>query len=384
VFKDIIKRPLLRALVFVGSRLGYLLTRPFDKNRVRKILVFKVGGIGDVLLVFPAIEALHQSFPEASLSVLTEMDDRFFDLFPAPDIISRRYRYEPRSSHRSVIGKLRFFLSLRSERFDLIYNPNCGIGLVETSIMAFLIGAPFRLGFDVNGSGFLNSIRKEFDFHRYRLDENMELLNLVGVGSEKRSLYLHIPDSDLRRVESVIAGLSLFPGKRIVTIHPGAHYHGEHKTWPAGNFAKLISKIIDSHEVCIILVGSPSERGTAETIIRHVEHPWLIDMVGRTSLGELAALIRISRLFIGNDSGPLHMAVAQNVSCIGIFGFTSPEQLLPLDQEHVHFVKASGEPPYLHQPFMPLGRRSGKTVPEVSVQEVFELADKLLRAKSVP
>jgi ADP-heptose:LPS heptosyltransferase len=91
----------------------------------------------------------------------------------------------------------------------------------------------------------------------------------------------------------------------------------------------------------------------------------------------MAAIIKGSNMFVGNDSGPLHIAIALKVPALGIFGFTAPEQLIPPRAKHVIVKKPSQKVIYTHQPFLRLGRNAGKPIEAVSVKDVLDAVDEI-------
>lgn len=367
MLKELLKPPLFQGMTLLGRTLRPLEASP-SKDRIGKILVFQLGGIGDVLNVFPAIQALAEGFPRAELHTLTEFGDELFGLFPYSEQIARKHRYAPRGRHRPLAKKIAFFLSLRKEKFDLILNTNRGNIITETSIMAFMIGAPYRLGFDKDGRGVLNNVRLEFRYDEPILAQNLNLLRRkLGLDVRQTAVRLRIPDSDrvfsqsfLQREEDIL----------VVAVHPGAKYFREFKMWPLENYCELIRQISLLYKAKFVLVGDAGEADAAETIRSRIESADIVNTAGKTTISQMAALIKDSDFFIGNDSGPLHIAIALNVSSIGIFGFTSPGQLLPLDLARVIALSPAGRPLYTHQPSLKVGRRP-EHAPHVSVQEVF-------------
>jgi ADP-heptose:LPS heptosyltransferase len=148
--------------------------------------------------------------------------------------------------------------------------------------------------------------------------------------------------------------------------------------WPLEHYAKLITELIAQYKATVIIIGDKTESAIAAEIVAKVQHPNLLNAVGQTTIIQMVVLINNSDLFIGNDSGPLHIAIALKVPTIGIFGFTAPEQLIPLQQDHVVVKTASSKPLYIHQPFLQFGYQESNALRHVSVSEVMEAVYKLL------
>lgn len=376
--KELLKKPLLRILYLLGMLCRNLFKKQFQKEKVKQILVFQLGGIGDVLRIFPAIIAIRNNFPQATISILTEFGDELFDLFPYPRVISKKYCYDPRGKHKSILNKFRFFRSLNRMNFDLIYNPNRGNVIIEASIMTFIIGAPYRLGFEKNGAGFLNTMRTEFNYDQYIVEQNLKLLEKIGVTIEEQDIHIHIPERDKAFLNAFLRKYAIPTENFFVTVHPGAKHDGQYRMWPMEKYSRLIKEIISLYKATVILIGSKTEIPIASEISSKVQSPRFINTVGQTTIPQMAALISNSNLFIGNDSGPLHISIALKIPSIGIFGLSLPEQVIPVHQDHVIAIRARIKPTYIHQPFLKFSQRDLHTLDQISVQEVFEAVNKIL------
>ncbi|NUO07483.1 MAG: glycosyltransferase family 9 protein [Candidatus Brocadia sp.] len=379
--KELIKKPLLRIVYLLGIPCRHLFKKQFQKEKIQQILVFQLGGIGDVLRIFPAIIALRNNFPHATISTLTEFGDELFDLFPYPHAISEKYCYDPRGKHKSILNKFRFSRSLSRKNFDLIYNANRGNVIIEASIMAFIVGAPHRLGFEKNGAGFLNTVRITFKYDRYILEQNLDLLSKIDVKTEDQDIHIQIPERGKVFLDTFLKKYTIPAENFFITVHPGAKHDGQYRMWPLEKYSQLIRKIITRHKAIVILIGSKAETAIASVISSTVQSRNLINTAGQTTIPQMAALISNSNLFIGNDSGPLHIAIALKVPSLGIFSFTAPEQVIPVHQEHVITIKACNKPAYTHQPFLKFNQHDRKALEQISVQEVLEALDKFLPLK---
>jgi ADP-heptose:LPS heptosyltransferase len=371
------RKTLLRLFCWLGSRCAVAREASFQKNQVKKILVFQLGGIGDVLLTFPLIRKLSEAFPAARLSVLTEFGSELFGLHPQAGAISAYYRYEPRGRHRSPLHKYLFFRSVGRDGHDLILNTNRGNILAETAIMAYVMGCANRVGFDSEGAGFLNTTRIEFQYDRYILEQNLDLLTRIGIATGgEQDIPIHVPQEAKMAVGRWWQAHHVGRNDRVVVVHAGAKFDRLHKMWPLESYAALINEMVLRHRVKVILIGDRTEQTAAASICDTVRSRHLINAVGRTSLGEMAALIEAADLFIGNDSGPLHVAVALKKPCVAIFLSTSPETLLPARSDRIFVKRAATRPLYTHQPFFRYGR--DETPARVACEEVLETVNAIL------
>ena len=320
-----------------------------DKGEVKRILVFEGGGIGDLLRVFPAISVLHDEFPQAAISVLASPSAQgVLELFPDKTIISEIFDYDIYGSHKSLLGKLFLILLLRFKRFDLIYAPTRGEGMREIILMAYLTKIPHRIGFRKGRIGYLNTVSIEFVEDLPIHQQNLLLLQACNINIKNGDLRIEVPEKDMAFAKDLI-GESDPP--KIVSLHPNASWVASYRTWPLKNYIQLIGHIVSDLKVKVIIVGSKNEVKIGDEIQKVIKNPSLINIVGKTTTSQMAAIIKSSHLFIGNDSGPLHIALTVGTPAIGIFGSTAPRQVLSrIDRCFVVKKELPCSPCYLHQP----------------------------------
>ncbi|HZX48047.1 MAG TPA: glycosyltransferase family 9 protein [Nitrospirota bacterium] len=355
--------------------------RPLQKSGIKKFLVAESGGIGDLIMVLPAIEALNKNFPGASVSLLASPVARgILPLFPKQGLISEVIEYDFKGRHNSLAGKLSLIMSLRRKHYDLIYSPDRGEGMREEVIMNFLTGAPRRIGFSRGKTGLLNTVHLELKDDIPILKQNLALLKAAGLKVTKENVDLHVSEECLKDARQLIETYGSDVSSLLIAVHPGGFWNGNYKCWPAENYSKLIMKLREELGASTVIIGSMDEAGIAEKILSRSVCSFVINLVGRTTLAQMAGIIKLSNLFIGNDSGPLHMASVLGVPFIGIFGPTSAAQLLP-DMRRGIVVSStlSCSPCYLHQPlFKPLchSDENSPCMKSVSVDEVMEVVRK--------
>jgi ADP-heptose:LPS heptosyltransferase len=319
---------------------------PIEKDSVKKILIFEGGGIGDLLMLFPAINALAVHFGGRPLTFLAAPHARdVIEMNPYGWNVSEIFPYDIHVKHRSFFNKILMIYSLRRERFDLIYAPSRGDGMREVPLMVFIMGARYRMGFSGKGAGKLNTHRIAFSKDLPIAEQNIALMESAGI---------KVAEKDVRmRISEEISGLSVpfdFRDGCLISIHPCATWNSEFKTWPLSNFIELILKLLDLCSCSIILVGSRKETESGRKLELAINNLRLINAIGITSIPQMAAIISRSVLFIGNDSGPLHIASALKIPSIGLFGPTSPDQILSAGSSCLVIRRdLSCSPCYLHK-----------------------------------
>ncbi|MFZ2198130.1 MAG: glycosyltransferase family 9 protein [Thermodesulfovibrionales bacterium] len=344
--KHILKRPALGLLFSLGKLLKNAFNKPVDKNDIRNVLILQTGGIGDVLRIFPVVEAISREMPAAAITTLTEHGNELFTLYDTSGESIKHIVFDFNGGYLHKLSQIR---QLRKLSFDLILSPSRGDGIMECSIIAWLIGAPHRIGFYQGGGGFLYTCKTEFREDISILDQNIALLLHLGIKSQTTNISLAISQRDIDYASDFIAKNSL-DGSFIITIHPWASSFPESRMWPVESYRKLINSIIARQDCRIVLLGGKGEMDKAKALATGMGKG-LFDLTGGLTIAQTAALISKSNIFIGNDSSLLHIANALMVPSICIFGSTSSKQVL--SQEH-NCVPVSCDiscrPCYLHQP----------------------------------
>jgi heptosyltransferase-2 len=190
------------------------------------------------------------------------------------------------------------------------------------------------------------------------------------------SIEIGVRDSDVAAAHEMLRAEGITQDQPVVGIHPGASYGGA-KRWPARRFAEVADRLSRECGARILILGAPGEAPLArETASRMTEKASIL--AGRTTLGELMGIIRACRLFISNDSGPMHLAAALRVPQIAIFGSTSETATGPLsDLATVIKHEVDCSPCFLRE--CPIDFRC---MLEVTVEDVVSAAKSRLTARS--
>lgn len=344
--KDFIKRPFMRALASVGRRVGSRFDRPVHPRRPWRALVIQLGGIGDILRVFPLIEQLQAAQPESEVGLFTNQSAALLDLFAGP----RCPRHVPFDLRWSYPRKMWELVKLRRAGVDLIVNPTRGDGMLECAVIAWITGAPHRIGFDQDGAGFPHTHKQPFSGELSIQEQNLRLLEPLGIEARETRLRLRIPEP-ARAFAADWYARHVPPGALRVVVHPWASSHSEFRAWPFPRYAELMERLVEERNAVVLVVGSESEATPDRERLSKLPRGRVRDLAGATTLTEVAALIAGCDLFVGNDSGLLHMAVSATVPTVAVFGATPPAQVLPPNNCAVVVVAGFPcQPCHRHQP----------------------------------
>ena len=296
-----------------------------------KILVVKLSDMGDVLTVTPALRALRESFDDAHITILVPptsaavirgsplVDDVLvFDKFPfdAPRDALRL---------RSLGSGIDLFRRLWREKFDvvlLMHHLTTRWGAVKHALLTLATGARQRVGLD-NGRGwFLTQRAKDHGFgHVHEVEYWLEVAKLLGANTEEAHLEVALSPED---EHFAIHHLPSAEGRPLVAIHPGSGGYSRARRWSSAGFARVAKELVRLYDATIVLVGGGEERELVQQIARDLD-PQPINLVGLTTVKQLAAVLHRCQLFIGNDSGVMHLATAVGTPVVAIFGPSNPK-----------------------------------------------------------
>ena len=296
-----------------------------ERMRPKKILIRATNWIGDAVLITPAIAAIARKFPDASITVLAKSS--VAELFLENPFIHEVMVYQDQSRHKGSFGKIRLILDLRKKNFDLaILFQNA----FEAALLAFLAGIPQRYGYDTDGRAWLLTfpvpVEKEaIEIHQR--DYFLHLLKPLGIAASSERLVLPVTSSEETEAWDRLKQNHIQRSNLIIGVNPGSTY-GTAKRWAPERFAELADRLMTEQGARVLMFGGPGEVGLVKAICdRMKQKP--IQFAGQTSVRQLMALIKQCRLFITNDTGPMHVANALGVPIVAIFGSTNTKTTSP-------------------------------------------------------
>jgi lipopolysaccharide heptosyltransferase II len=293
-----------------------------DPASPSKVLLLRLRRIGDVVLTTPAISALKKSFPRASLTYIVEKPYvRLVEDHPA---LVRVIALDPKPTARDSWRLIRW---IRKERFDAVLDFHGG---PRTSLWVFLSGARLKVGYLIRGRGWPYDIavprsRPEGPIHSS--ENHLNLVRALGADIPKEPP-LSLPPArkkETARVARLFKDTGIAKAK-VVVLHIGAG--NRFRDWGLENLAALAGKLGSLRGVRVLLVGGEADAPRAAAIMeKNGEHA--VSLVGRLNLIELRELIGRAALFVGPDSGPMHIAASTGTPIVAFFGPTLPAHFAP-------------------------------------------------------
>ena len=330
-------RLIMRGLeVLMRPLLWLLRTEPAPPlDQVQKILVLEQGHLGDVVQLTPFLQNLRRRFPNAHIAVLgrpvlknlLEVQNLANELIPIQlpwsQLLPRWKAYNPFSL--LVLKFFRDILRLRSRRFDLSFVSN--LGDIRSNIALFLAGARRRVAYGFAGGGVLLTDVAVPDLSRmHRFEMSLRLLEHIGIPVIPSEKFLSLSPEDAEFGREFLASNGIDESHVVVGIHPGAGF--PIKEWGEERFRELADKIVSELGAKVIWFSDPGR--PAPTFIGDSK-----DIVGASlPLRQFLAVLSCCHTFVGNDSGPMHMAAGLGVRVVAIFGPELPEWFGPMGAGH--------------------------------------------------
>jgi len=300
---------------------------------IERILVIKLKHIGDVLLATPAIHALRKAFPKSRICALVYAGTD--DMLTGNPDLEEVLVFEKGTGVQRIRNEQRLVSQLRRIRPDLAVQMGNGD---REAILGVLSGARIRVGYDPRGSGFLG--RRLLlthivpqDWEKHVVESNLDLVRALGVEPDARDLRLFVDPQAEAAVNTLVRDMGVERDDRVVVIHPTAKWM--FKCWTDEGFAQVADHLSgEGMTVCITSGSAEREVQKAQRIIGRARRP-AIDLAGRLTLKQVAALIARSRLFVGVDSAPMHVAAAVKTPVVALFGASREQNWRPWGDGHL-------------------------------------------------
>jgi heptosyltransferase II len=295
-----------------------------------KILIRATNWVGDAIMALPALRVVRARFPGVRIALLAR--PYVADIYRGQKICDELISYDPKGAHAGLIGRERLAKELRMQKFDialLLQNA------FDAAWLAWRAGIPERVGYARDGRSLL--LTKKIPAARcgeipaHEQFYYLELLRRAGWIDSlpgESFIALDVSDEHRRRAEETLSSAGARPNAVRIAIGAGASY-GSAKCWPPDRFAGFVNRFRLHTDADVILFGTAAEQKVSDAIAAGIKGS-SISLVGKTAIAALPALLSRCRLFVGNDSGAMHVAAAVGVPVVAIFGPTDPHGTAPI------------------------------------------------------
>jgi predicted lipopolysaccharide heptosyltransferase III len=335
------------------------------------ILLLQLKRIGDLILTTPAIAALREKFPEATLSLV--VSPAVEELLPAISGIDKVFVV------RGKADDALDWIALAWGKFDycLDFTRND-----RSSFLTLLSQAKKRITSDHPNLRTKIRARSYNEFvespvrELHTVDYHLALLKPLGIHDASRAIRLDLPDSTVEEAERLLNTAQA--GDDFVILHPGSAR--AEKFWEADRWAKLIDHCVQERQMkCILTGGRSAMERTQIATIKSASRSDVVDLSGKTDLLTLAALVRKARLLVTVDSAPMHFAAAWETPQVVLFGPTNPFHWHPRSESAVVLLGEFEGPVSDFDP-----RQKAVPMNQISTKTVIDAMDSLLSAPAAP
>jgi ADP-heptose:LPS heptosyltransferase len=292
-----------------------------------KILAIRLARLGDVILLLPALSSLKQAFPDSHLTFLTgHRCAPLAELCPAIDEVMAVDRVAMRDGPIWTAARdmVRVVRDVRRRRFDLVIDFH---SFRETNLLTWLSGAPVRMGMKRYRAPYL-----EFCFNRLPVLEDKSLhvaemfQRVVGSLPSPAAPEARQPSPGGRGL--VIPESVKHPRGRKLVLYVDAPV--PERIWPSERFAEVADFAVEKLDASVIVISSQEGAERAKSVRKGSRNPGHLSVFTDLTLPQLAGFIGSSRLFVSNDTGPMHIGPAVGVPTLGLFSVGYPEHFRPI------------------------------------------------------
>ena len=281
------------------------------KVDIKRILLIRTDRFGEFILNTPLIRAIKEKFPSSYLGIM--VNPMVKGIVKGSPYIDEIMIYDKKAM-QGFFKSLKFVSEIRKKKFDLavILNPK-----KKFNIIAFLAGIPIRLGYNRKWGFLLTHKIKDRKFlgQKHEVEYNLDLVRRIGIDTQDKSLFISVDKEDERFIDSLLKGLGIINTDLLIALHPWTS--DPVKQWPVENFLQLARRLSRELPCKVIIIGGKDE--ISQSVKFCQEKPDIINLTGKLTLGQSAALLKKCRLLISNDSGPVHLACAVGTQVIALF-----------------------------------------------------------------
>jgi len=333
------------------------------KIRIKKIGIIKLWAVGESVLTLPMIKLLRKKFPKAEIEVLARKRNK--EVYVGNGGVDKVRVLEE-------TNLLRLF-----KKYDLVID--CEPYLNFSAILGFFTGKR-SLGFDHGWRSRIYDFKIRYNDRQHMVWTYVDLLKIFNVGEKPDALIpLAYGKMNKLKVEKLLKEIKIRENDFLIGFCAGSAESGQGRKWPVERFADLADRLAEERGAKIILTGSSGEFSLNEEIRRMVKNKnQIINLAGLTSLKNYFYLVTRFKIFVSNDTGPMHIAAAQGVRTIGLFGPNLPLRFAPYGKGNGFLYKGAKCSPCIN---VHLGKIKNCLNPvcmkKITVNEVLEEIDRV-------
>ena len=310
-----------------------------DKKKKRKILLVRLSAIGDVIHALPIANAIREKYNKAEIDWivekkaidLVEMNPYLDNVYKLP---KAKWKDDFKENKLAALKEAKdFFKNFKKKRFDEVLDVH---GLFKSGITTYFSGANKRYGPADGREGsklFYTDILDLPEAKIHQVERSMNLARSFGAKTKEIDYGLNVPEKTRKRLKEKAENWNLTLDN-LVVINPFTTW--ESKDWFIERYNLLVNELLEKYDYEIVFTGGPGEKEKIEKILNDIKsRDRVFNLAGKTDLKELTALYEKAELFIGGDTGPLHLAAALELGVVAIMGPTDPKTHGPYNENSI-------------------------------------------------
>ncbi|MBI4982583.1 MAG: lipopolysaccharide heptosyltransferase II [Candidatus Omnitrophica bacterium] len=335
-----------------------------------KILIIKFSSLGDIILSTAALKAIRKKFPRSNYKISFMVSEESKEVLLRCPYIDELLVVDFKNKDRGWRGLMNLSSILRPKGFDISIDLQNNR---RSHLLAFFSGILQRYGYDNKKLSFLlnNKIKDE----KLAIDpvaHQFKLLNLLGIELKNEELELWPSQEDEEYINDFLSAQWLAQQQKLVGINISASQRWQTKNWPLAQL-EMFCEELGRKDIRVVVTGTEKDASFAENLISSVKNAKIINACGKTTVNQLACLIRRCNVFVTPDSSPLHIACAVKVPVVALFGPTDYRRHMPVSKNCIAVTRQLDCSP-CYKPKC----KTRKCMETITVDEVLEAVDKLL------
>jgi lipopolysaccharide heptosyltransferase II len=330
----------------------------------QKILIIKLGSIGDVIHTLPSLNFLKKSFPNSEISWLIER--KSLDIIKDNSDIYRTFIFD-----RNTKDFFREIKKLRKEKFDWVIDFQ---GTYKSQLFALLSGAKKRLGYNKTREYLPFSYNRKCQLKtmdRHAVDRNLDLIQFAGAKkTNKIEFKINILEKHKQITEEILKQKGIRKKYCIISASAGKPAN----RWEYSRFAELADEIAKNKNMDVIFIGTKKDNELNNKIMGSIDSKHVFNLAGELTLKQTAYLLKNSKFLVCGDTGPMHLAVAVSCPVVALFGGSSVVRTGPYQGKNIVVQKQTDCYP-CYKKYC----KDNVCLKSIHAQEVFKVCENILQ-----
>jgi len=305
--------------------------RKIDLTQVKRVLVVRVDEIGDVVMTSPFLRELRQLIPQAHITLVVK--PAVYNLVELCSYVDEVLTYDwqtgdPRTRNLRLHWRaLKLFWKYYwKDRFDLAILPRWDADRHYATFVTYFSGAPSRVGYSENVNTLKQKLNHSLDLllthpindpvQKHEVEHNLDVVRFLGGQIQDDKLELWTDERDETWANAFLIEKGIKKDDFLIALSPGTRQ--PRKEWPVDRFAELSAWLQQEYQAKILVLGAKEEESLGNKLVKRLGS-FVINALGRTTLRQTTALLKRCQLFVGNDTGPMHLAGALGVPVVAVF-----------------------------------------------------------------